>query len=168
MRKDRFPTCHWPNSSRRRRRRGRVIGHRRLRPLPRLATTPDWLCRTASMSAIGPKRTWACAPHMSVFGGKADIDCTIIGSPSIGLVNLTGDHTHAMTKSATTSRGCRVSLRISANPLQPSAASLAKFTRKNLGGRAITGACRRVSRAVYWITFALPGQRTLAHRRQLN
>jgi hypothetical protein len=39
---------------------------------------------------------------------------------------------------------------------------------KNLEGSAITGACRRVSRVVYWITIALPGQRTLAHRRQLN
>jgi hypothetical protein len=26
-----------------------------------------------SMSAIGPKRTWALALHMSAFGGKADI-----------------------------------------------------------------------------------------------
>jgi hypothetical protein len=25
------------------------------------------------MSAIGPKQTWASAPHMSAFGGKADI-----------------------------------------------------------------------------------------------
>ena len=25
------------------------------------------------MSAIGPKRTFAFAPHMSAFGGKADI-----------------------------------------------------------------------------------------------
>jgi len=25
------------------------------------------------MSAIGPKRTWALALHMSAFGGKADI-----------------------------------------------------------------------------------------------
>ena len=25
------------------------------------------------MSAIGTKRTWACAPHMSAFGGKADV-----------------------------------------------------------------------------------------------
>ena len=28
----------------------------------------------APMSAIGPKQTWAIAPHMSAFGGKADID----------------------------------------------------------------------------------------------
>jgi hypothetical protein len=26
------------------------------------------------MSAIGPKQTWASAPHMSAFGGKADMD----------------------------------------------------------------------------------------------
>ena len=25
------------------------------------------------MSAFGTKRTWASAPHMSAFGGKADI-----------------------------------------------------------------------------------------------
>jgi hypothetical protein len=25
------------------------------------------------MSAIGPKQTWAVAPHMSAFGGKADM-----------------------------------------------------------------------------------------------
>jgi hypothetical protein len=25
------------------------------------------------MSAYGPKRTWASAPHMSAFGGKADM-----------------------------------------------------------------------------------------------
>jgi|GEM_PF-2366022 hypothetical protein len=25
------------------------------------------------MSAFGTKRTWACAQHMSAFGGKADI-----------------------------------------------------------------------------------------------
>src|SRR5215471_6454571 len=25
------------------------------------------------MSAIGPKQTWSSAPHMSAFGGKADI-----------------------------------------------------------------------------------------------
>jgi len=24
------------------------------------------------MSAIGPKQTWACAPHISAFGGKAN------------------------------------------------------------------------------------------------
>jgi hypothetical protein len=29
------------------------------------------------MSAIGPKQTWASAPHMSAFGGKADMPfCT--------------------------------------------------------------------------------------------
>jgi hypothetical protein len=27
-----------------------------------------------AMSAIGTKQTWASAPHMSAFGGKADID----------------------------------------------------------------------------------------------
>src|SRR5262245_40927331 len=27
----------------------------------------------AAMSAIGPKRTWLSAPHMSAFGGKADM-----------------------------------------------------------------------------------------------
>jgi hypothetical protein len=26
-----------------------------------------------AMSAIGPKQTWAVAPHMSAFGGKADV-----------------------------------------------------------------------------------------------
>jgi len=26
------------------------------------------------MSAIGPERTWVCAPHMSAFGGKADAE----------------------------------------------------------------------------------------------
>ena len=30
------------------------------------------------MSAIGVKRTWACAPHMSAFGGKADINFRVI------------------------------------------------------------------------------------------
>ena len=29
------------------------------------------------MSAIGPKQTWASAPHMSAFGGKADISLTL-------------------------------------------------------------------------------------------
>src|SRR5262245_37989784 len=28
---------------------------------------------TVAMSAIGPKQTWAIAPHMSAFGGKADM-----------------------------------------------------------------------------------------------
>jgi hypothetical protein len=28
------------------------------------------------MSAIGPKRTWAVAPHMSAFRGKADMTLT--------------------------------------------------------------------------------------------
>src|SRR5215470_1568175 len=28
---------------------------------------------TSAMSASGPKRTWACALHMSAFGGKADM-----------------------------------------------------------------------------------------------
>jgi hypothetical protein len=31
------------------------------------------------MSAIGPKQTWAGAPHMSAFGGKADM--TVCGNP---------------------------------------------------------------------------------------
>jgi hypothetical protein len=31
------------------------------------------------MSAIGPKQTWTSAPHMSAFGGKADI--TFFESP---------------------------------------------------------------------------------------
>jgi len=31
------------------------------------------------MSAIGPKQTWADAPHMSAFKGKADQTCC--GSP---------------------------------------------------------------------------------------
>jgi len=33
----------------------------------------------APMSAIGPKQTWAIAPHMSAFGGKADM--TLCGNP---------------------------------------------------------------------------------------
>jgi hypothetical protein len=32
------------------------------------------------MSAFGPKQTWAVAPHMSAFGGKADI---ALGSPHL-------------------------------------------------------------------------------------
>src|SRR5262249_26118355 len=31
-----------------------------------------------AMSAIGPKRTWLVAPHMSAFGGKADIARTLV------------------------------------------------------------------------------------------
>src|SRR5262249_32839173 len=31
------------------------------------------------MSAIGPKQTWTSAPHMSAFGGKADM--TLCGNP---------------------------------------------------------------------------------------
>ena len=27
-----------------------------------------------TMSAIGPKQTWASAPHMSAFSGKADME----------------------------------------------------------------------------------------------
>src|SRR5262245_21928727 len=34
------------------------------------------------MSAYGPKQTWASAPHMSAFGGKADIG---IGSTSLAV-----------------------------------------------------------------------------------
>ena len=30
---------------------------------------------SSCMSAIGPKRTSGVAPHMSAFGGKADIEC---------------------------------------------------------------------------------------------
>jgi hypothetical protein len=30
------------------------------------------------MSAIGTKRTWTCALHMSAFGGKADIEAACI------------------------------------------------------------------------------------------
>jgi hypothetical protein len=29
--------------------------------------------KTKTMSAFGPKQTWASAPHMSALGGKADI-----------------------------------------------------------------------------------------------
>jgi hypothetical protein len=44
-----------------------------------------------SMSAIGTKRTWTCALHMSAFGGKADIlqcrGCAgRFGSPSRGVI----------------------------------------------------------------------------------
>jgi len=28
---------------------------------------------SCAMSAFGPKRTWVSAPHMSAFGGKADM-----------------------------------------------------------------------------------------------
>jgi hypothetical protein len=31
------------------------------------------------MSVFGPKQTWALAPHMSAFGGKADM--TVCGNP---------------------------------------------------------------------------------------
>ena len=31
------------------------------------------------MSALGPKQTWAVAPHMSAFGGKADIAVAAFG-----------------------------------------------------------------------------------------
>jgi hypothetical protein len=30
---------------------------------------------SAAMSAFGPKQTWSSAPHMSAFGGKADMAC---------------------------------------------------------------------------------------------
>ena len=36
---------------------------------------------SGAMSAIGTKRTWASAPHMSAFGGKADmavLHCTCL------------------------------------------------------------------------------------------
>jgi peptidoglycan/LPS O-acetylase OafA/YrhL len=49
------------------------------------------------MSAFGPKRTWACALHMSAFGGKADIGITAAPQtlfmstrPSLVLVFLIG------------------------------------------------------------------------------
>jgi hypothetical protein len=35
--------------------------------------------KTLLMSAIGPKRTWPSALHMSAFGGKADM--TLCGNP---------------------------------------------------------------------------------------
>ena len=38
-----------------------------------LATADDGSDRIVRMSAFGPKRTSLAAPHMSAFGGKADI-----------------------------------------------------------------------------------------------
>jgi len=38
------------------------------------------------MSAIGPKRTWASALHMSAFGGKADSASTAL--PDLGMLRL--------------------------------------------------------------------------------
>jgi len=41
------------------------------------AARRSFFVRETLMSAIGPKQTWACALHMSAFGGKADMPfCT--------------------------------------------------------------------------------------------
>jgi len=48
------------------------------------------------MSAIGPKQTWACAVHMSAFGGKADM--SFCGNPPAALP--TGDITRAVKRHA--------------------------------------------------------------------
>jgi hypothetical protein len=42
----------------------------------------------SSMSAIGPKRTSIAAPHMSAFGGKADIDGVQRWHSTRGVVGL--------------------------------------------------------------------------------
>jgi len=38
-----------------------------------LLAPPADIMRNVIVSAIGPKQTWTNAPHMSAFGGKADI-----------------------------------------------------------------------------------------------
>jgi hypothetical protein len=43
------------------------------------------------MSAIGPKRTFLFAPHMSAFGGKADIDELDLTPPPGGHEKNIGD-----------------------------------------------------------------------------
>ena len=46
---------------------------RRITDLSRLAAFGPQSNEAAQMSAIGTKRTWACALQMSAFGGKADM-----------------------------------------------------------------------------------------------
>ena len=44
---------------------------------------------TARMSASGPEQTSLVAPHVSAFGGKADIPKADISEPKDGISNLT-------------------------------------------------------------------------------
>src|SRR5262249_46910778 len=50
------------------------------------------LLSSVKMSAIGPKRTCASAPHMSAFGGKADM--TFCTYSSVGAMSATSGHPH--------------------------------------------------------------------------
>jgi hypothetical protein len=55
------------------------------------------------MSAIGPKRTWGSALHMSAFGGKADMEHSMLKCrvPSFSL----GSHSAALRKILKRCRG---------------------------------------------------------------